>query len=775
MEIPTSYVDALISILEKTGLDDTFYDLSWNKKWKFHTSSMEITPNLANIVAAGQSSKLSLLDNWSSKSSLMFTSVNLTDIKHTIEGIPIDSNTILRGIETLFQAFTPFHVTIKLFGTEGFADKYRGVTGEFGLDSLCIKIDAPMFDATTSGDTDQVILTNLVPSSLTVSASDVEGSKDIYNDYALSAQGMVHHINVSGGDSVTVADSNGYSHRFEYTVSTGATYATGALFDTTGTYVNVSATTSTGQKAGKFAEAVNHVNTSSLQVSAQHLHSSNDLFWAYGQLPTNHPDYEEGSTTEDGPGTRIARNVLLSQQIAGTAGNTYIVNTEWGDTEEYTPNQLTTYSFGKNGLNIGMDPNVIRYPSTPRASGRRRNLRYSLSSPAFRRNGRSMPVAHSYLSTSAEGVDTSTYGVHTTEHIPLGYNFSAGVFFSPLGTASGIYDASNDVAMANLPIMFSSIDPQEDGTEYYLPLGRGGKTDIDYAYSGIEVSSTFPCRGILGDPCTSSEDRDSVSPINAVIIRHLISQGKSDNFDTSTLENFEFGPQVHSDFYDNSGVVPENTYAEGMMYTLGMHPNNNGEYFELSNASGVTWRFIWTDEYATGTSSGLYQYQSYVNSTRPYSNDDADEMRDAVNAAIDLHITATDVSEFINMPETASDQSISRYIRLTQEESGEGGNTTGFSSHSNVTMYNFGTPGLTQGITQRSIPFSVKETKIIYSYFNSLVQGKQSRLNTRTSDLYSTSGGYRGYYVDDFGGTIYGANDSISPYGSGVNYELSDD
>jgi len=456
-EIPTSYVGSLSSVLSKVGFDDTLYDLSWNKKWKFHTSSMEVAPNLSSVIAAGDSAKLNLLDYWNSKSSFAFTSVSLTDVQHSIEGISLDADTILKNIQSIFTTFAPFHVVIKLFATEEFTDQYQV---NDVIDTLCLRISLPMYDSSATGDTDQVILTNLVPSSVSVSS----------------------------------------------------------------------------------------------------------------------------------------------------------------------------------------DGTITSYPTTPRASGRRRNLRYSLNNSEFRRNGKSMPVAYSFLSTSAEGVDTSSYGVHTTEFIPLGYNFSAGKYFSTSGTASGIYDASNDLAMSGLPVMFNSIDPNEPGTEFYLEFGRSNFTDSTYSYSGIDVSSTFPCRGILRDPCYSAEDRDNVSRINTVIISKLISQGNTEDFSTSALENFEFGSVIHKDFFDSSGL--------------------------------------------------------YVSST------------------------------------------------------------------------------MTRDNPLDTIPYSEKEIKIVYSHFNSLVQGKQSRVHTRTEDIYSTSGGSRGYYVDSMGGVTSasgGVADTASPYGSGVNYELSDD
>jgi phage tail-like protein len=461
LEIPASYVGSLSSILEKDGYSNTVYDLSWNKKWKFYTSGLEVAPNLDSVIAAGKAEKLNLLDFWSSKSSLAFTAITLSDIKHSVEGISLDTDTILGNIQKIFKSFAPFHVVIKLFAQEDFTDQY--IISD-AIDTLCLRIQLPMYDATTSGDTDQIVLTN--------------------------------HVR----DSVSVS-SDGYSQVI----------------------------------------------------------------------------------TQDG--------------------------------------------------------------TKPRTSGRRRNLRYSLRNTEFRRNGRSMPVAQSFNSTSGvEGADTSTLDIHTTEFIPLGYNFSAGRYFSPSGAFSGIYDASNDLALTGLPIARPTINPDEPGTDFYLPFGRANLTHSTFTYSGIEVSSTFPCRGILREPCTTAQERDNISNINRIIINKLITQGFTDDFSVSAMENFEFGSVIHKDFYKSGGL--------------------------------------------------------YASSTMVRDN-------------------ANDV-----------------------------------------------------------IPYSEKEIKTIYSYFNSLVSGKQSRVHTNTEALYATSGGSRSYYIENMGGLTSasgGTSDSASPYGTGILYAIDDD
>jgi hypothetical protein len=89
-----------------------------------------------------------------------------------------------------------------------------------------------------------------------------------------------------------------------------------------------------------------------------------------------------------------------------------------GDTD-----QIVLTNHVRDSVSVSSDgySQVITQDGTkPRTSGRRRNLRYSLRNTEFRRNGRSMPVAQSFNSTSGvEGADTSTLDIHTTEFIPI--------------------------------------------------------------------------------------------------------------------------------------------------------------------------------------------------------------------------------------------------------------------------------------------------------------------------------------------------------------------
>jgi len=258
-----------------------------------------------------------------------------------------------------------------------------------------------------------------------------------------------------------------------------------------------------------------------------------------------------------------------------------------------------------------------------------------------------MPIPIVYISASStEPSKVSHLNVHSTEFIPLGYNFSAGHYFSPSGSHSGIYDASNDLAMSALPVHYTGETGGEPGTEYYLFRGsRLGYNEVPYNYSGVHVSSTFPCRAPMGDPCLAAIDRNDINILNQLKIRKLIYLGKTEDFGEETLRDFNFGTRINLDFYDSGGHYPNST----------MIRNN----------------------------------------------------------------------------------------------------------------------------LQDPIPYSESEIKLIYSYFNTLVQGKQSRVHTRTAGIYSTSGGARGTFIEYMGGSTSAsggvADAAATGYGTGVNYELSDD
>tara|TARA_R110000744_G_scaffold163883_2_gene280956 strand:- start:599 stop:3577 length:2979 start_codon:yes stop_codon:yes gene_type:complete len=457
--IPVEYVGALSSILMKEGLEETVYNLNWNKKWKFYTSGMVVPPNLSSIIQSGDSSKLGLLDYWSSKSSFVYSNLNLNSLQHKIEGVNTEASEVLNSVKSIFKTFAPFHVVIKLFADAEVSETMVSAVS----DSMCLNITLENLDMSATGDTDQVILNNFVPSSVEVAS----------------------------------------------------------------------------------------------------------------------------------------------------------------------------------------DGTIVPYPDSPRATGRRRNFKYNTLHNYFNRNGKAMPIPIVYISASStEPSKVSHLNVHSTEFIPLGYNFSAGRYFSPSGSHSGIYDASNDVAMSALETHYTGEEGGDPGTEYYLFRGsRLGYTEVPYNYSGVYVSSTFPCRAPMGDPCLAAIDRNDINILNQLKIRKLIYLGKTEDFGEETLRDFNFGTRINLDFYDSGGSYPNST----------MLRNNSAD----------------------------------------------------------------------------------------------------------------------------SIPYSESEIKLIYSYFNTLVQGKQSRVHTRTVDIYSTSGGARGTFTEHMGGVTSAsggvADAAATGYGTGVNYELSDD
>ena len=314
--------------------------------------------------------------------------------------------------------------------------------------------------------------------------------------------------------------------------------------------------------------------------------------------------------------------------------------TQAGDTDQVILTNLIPSS-----VEVSSTGDITWYPNSSRTTGRRRNFKYNTRHNYYNRGGKAMPIPIVYVSTSGEPSEVSALNVHSTEFIPLGYNFSAGRYYSPSGSFSGIYDTSNDVAMNNMALEFLGDPVGAPGTEYYIPRrSRMGNKDVIYNYGGVSVSSTFPCRAPMDTSCSISINRNDISYLNQMIIRKLIAQGKTEDFGEETLKYFEFGPVVNLDFFDSGGLFANSTMIR-------------------------------------------------------------DNPRD-------------------------------------------------------------------------SIPYSESDIKLIYSYFNSLVMGKQSRVHTRTSDIYSTSGGTRGQYIDFMGGVTSasgGIADSASPYGSGLKYELSDD
>ena len=174
LEIPEDYVDSLLDILKKTNYtDDSLYTLNWNDKWKFYTSSMEVPPNLASVIASGEGSKLNLLDYWSSKSSLVFSNIELGNISHKIgeaSGVSMDIPTIMNNVNSIFKQFAPFHVVIKLFATESLTDTYNGMMDIFVEDGVCVRIFKNDLNLSAQGDTDQYIFNNLVTTAMTVSS-----------------------------------------------------------------------------------------------------------------------------------------------------------------------------------------------------------------------------------------------------------------------------------------------------------------------------------------------------------------------------------------------------------------------------------------------------------------------------------------------------------------------------------------------------------------------------------------------------------------------------
>ena len=209
-----------------------------------------------------------------------------------------------------------------------------------------------------------------------------------------------------------------------------------------------------------------------------------------------------------------------------------------------------------SSLDTSANFELTNHPSTYRSSARRRNLKYLNTFRYFNRSGRAMP-----LHKNAEmGVDSSSYNglsVNTSEFIPLGYNFSAGKYFH---TSSQVYDASNDLSMSSLPILYGG-GAAIGGTEVYLPKGRAPILHSTSTFDGIEVSSTFPVRAPFSHNCVGAPNRDSIRGIKQVIISSLVRQGLTTDFGDETLDNFKFGSPLARDFGNTSGVVSSTVFS----------------------------------------------------------------------------------------------------------------------------------------------------------------------------------------------------------------------
>ena len=375
LELPVAFVSSLSSIVLKKDVPDATYTYTWNMKWKSYSLSSIAPPNLLALTSAKDTKSLSMLDSWCSKSSFIFSNIQVANISHSVEGVQLSLSNIMANITSIFRSFIPFHVIFRLFAEASFNEVYTP-SGSF-----CLTVDRLLYTTSAGGDTDQTVLTNLVPSSISVSAGVV----------------------------------------------------------------------------------------------------------------TSHP-------------------------------------------------------------------------STPRTSGRRRDLKYLFNHAVFTRNGKAMPIPGHFYSASA-GVEPSgivEFKVNSSEFIPLGYNFSSGLYFSPSGSLSGVYDSSCDLAMSSMELEYLG-DPTLPGTEYYMPLGartRDSFPHSTFSYSGITVSSTFPCRAPMEVGCNSIVRRDNISTISELVIHKMISVlSSTDDFGEKHVNKFKFGRPVHIAFHDASGDISQVVFS----------------------------------------------------------------------------------------------------------------------------------------------------------------------------------------------------------------------
>ena len=250
---------------------------------------------------------------------------------------------------------SPVEGLMKRHPTEFMTDDFTSASGTSTLDTSSHAINRDSGEKylvtvkPTFTDNGELEVWDLLNNSKATVYYDQAVSGEEFTTQGVKAQGMIRVLVPENNDQVTIIDANGYSHIFKYTTGDPTTFPTGSSFSG-GTYVNINgvsaSSTQARYKAERLKEAINSDSASELKVTAIHLGSQyyNNPF-ADGDLPTNHPEYDSGSTAEN---TNMNRNVLLIQDIEGTAGNTDMVTND--------ATNLTVFNFGENGLTAGVDP-----------------------------------------------------------------------------------------------------------------------------------------------------------------------------------------------------------------------------------------------------------------------------------------------------------------------------------------------------------------------------------------------------------------------------------
>ena len=176
-----------------------------------------------------------------------------------------------------------------------------------------------------------------------------------YQPDPIAAQGLIRVYQASSGQEVRLTDATGHIRRFMFTTAIGT--STGDTFGSAGI-------TTTNARATQLALAINHSSAADLKITAHQTGSAYGYPFTLGQLPTNHPEYVEDSTSEIfAVGHAITRNVLLIQDIGGTSSNTDMtVATTTFEVEQ--PGDFAIYNFGENGLKAGEELKV-KSPALP--------------------------------------------------------------------------------------------------------------------------------------------------------------------------------------------------------------------------------------------------------------------------------------------------------------------------------------------------------------------------------------------------------------------------
>jgi hypothetical protein len=250
---------------------------------------------------------------------------------------------------------SPVEGLMKRHPTEFMTDNFSVVTGTKALDTSSHVINRDTGEKylvavkPTYIDGGELEIRDLVNNTDVAVHYDQAEAGEEFGSGPVAAIGMVYCPSVVNGVHVTMPNTFGDSLKFLFTTATpGTGQDSGEAVSGGGTYVNIYQMTSAEDIARELSTTINGANATA-KITAQHLGSANDLPYTLGELPTDHPLYSGGSTSET-PG--ITKNVLLIQDETGVNGNTDMTVGGGSDSN------LEAFNFGENGLTAGSDGDI---------------------------------------------------------------------------------------------------------------------------------------------------------------------------------------------------------------------------------------------------------------------------------------------------------------------------------------------------------------------------------------------------------------------------------